>query len=126
MLAALLAELIASYGGTQKNFAAAVGISRAHLSHLLSGDGHYATVSIELCLRIAQVTQSSASRLLRAAGKGAIADLVEGLYGGPALVRAGDPAISLSDRRFVEQLHRLDRRTQRAIRYLVDRLSVAK
>jgi transcriptional regulator with XRE-family HTH domain len=123
MLAVLLADLIADFGGTQRDFAAAIGISRAHLSHLLSTDPHYATVSIELCLRIARVTQTPASRVLRAAGKGAIADLIESLYGGPALVRVADPAVSLADRRFLDAVRKLDRRSQRAIRHLVAKLS---
>jgi transcriptional regulator with XRE-family HTH domain len=123
MWAALLADLIASYGGTQKDFAVAVGISRAHLSHLLSGEAQYSSPSIELCLKIARVTHTPASRVLRAAGKDATADLIESLYGGPAAVRTVDPAITLADRRFLLELSTLDRRSSRAIRYLVSRLS---
>jgi DNA-binding XRE family transcriptional regulator len=120
MWSVFLATLIANDGGTRAEFAQALGISRTHLSHLLSGQY---VPGLELCLQIARVTKTPASVVLRAAGKGALADLLESLYGGPAQVRTSDPAISAADRRLILQIHGLDARSQRAIRYLIERLS---
>jgi hypothetical protein len=69
------------------------------------------------------VTKTPASKVLRAAGKAELAALLESLYGGPAQVRTTDPAITAADRRLLGQIHGLDARTQRAIRYLVERLT---
>jgi len=124
VLAKLLAELLATYGGTQKDFADAIGITRPHLSHLLSGAPQYATISVELCLTIAEVGKTSASRVLRAANKADIAELIERLYGGPALVRTSDPSVSEADRRLLAKLKSLDRKTYRAIVTLIESWAV--
>lgn len=120
MLAKLLAELRATYGGSQQEYADAIGITRPHLSHLLSGQPQYATASVEVCLQIAKVSKTSASRVLRAAGKGDVADLLERLYGGPALVRTSDPSVSDAERRLLAKLKSLDRKTYRAIVTLIE------
>jgi len=123
MWAVFVAELLAEYGGTQDGFARAIGKNRATVSHWLRQDPPAAPPGIECCLRIAALTHRSASDVLRAAGKGAIADLIEQLYGGPARVRTRDPAVPLADQHFLADLHALDGPTQRAIRHLVTRLS---
>jgi DNA-binding XRE family transcriptional regulator len=120
MWSIFLATLIATDGGTRAEFAQALGISRTHLSHLLSGQY---VPGLELCLTIARVTKTPASKVLREAGKGELAALLEQLYGGPAQVRTTDPAITAADRRLLLQIHGLDARTQRAIRYLVEALT---
>jgi len=123
MWAAFLADLLAHYGGTQQGFARAIGKSRASVSHWLRVDPPSAPPGIEVCLRIATVTRTDASRVLRAAGKGDVATLIEQLYGGPARVRTSDPAVSATDRRLLAQLHALDAATQRAIRTLLDHMT---
>lgn len=93
----LLAGLVTTYGGNKQDLARAIGISPSTLSRLLDGR----PPSTELCLRLATTTHTNASRILRAAGKGAIADLIEDLYGTAAhrqLFR-GFPLTPLEQRR---------------------------
>lgn len=78
--AKLLTGLVETYGGSKQDLARAVGISPSTLSRLLEGR----PPSTELCLRLATQTHTNASRILRAAGKGAVADLIEDLYGAAA------------------------------------------
>lgn len=79
-LAALLANLIEESGLSKKDFGSQVGLRGSTISHLLSGDPHY-SLGVEVCLRIAKEFGASPSTLLRAAGKGAVAELIEELYG---------------------------------------------
>jgi len=114
MWAAFLAEVFAQYGGTQQDFAAAIGKTPATVSHWLNPARRHPGPGIAVCLQIAAVTHTSASRVLRAAGKDAIADLLETLYGGPALVRTTDPSVSLAEKRLLQRIQALDPRTRRA------------
>jgi len=123
MWAAFVADLLAEYGGTQQGFADAIGVSRTTVSHWRRADPPAAPPGVEVCLRMAAVTRTDASRVLRAAGKGDVAALIEQLYGGPALARTRDPAVPLADQQFLAALHTLDPPTQRAIRHLVTRLT---
>ena len=114
MWAVFLAELLADYGSTQQVFAEAIGVSRATVSHWLRTDRAAAPPGIDVCLRIAVVTRTSASDVLRAAGKDHVVVLLEQLYGGPARVRTVDPTVSATDRRILAQLAALDPKTRRA------------
>jgi transcriptional regulator with XRE-family HTH domain len=120
MWAAFLAELLRQYGGTQQDFARAIGKTPATVSHWRNR-ASAPKPGIEVCLRIAVETRTSASEVLRAAGKSAIADLIEQLYGGPARMRTTDPSVSRADKRLLQQIAALDPRTRRALLYLIKR-----
>lgn len=126
MWAAFLADLLAEYGGTQQGFADAIGKSRASVSHWLRVEPPSAPPGVEVCLRIAAVTRTDATAVLRAAGKGDVATLIEQLYGGPARMRTIDPAVSATDRRLLLQFHALDPATQRAIHTLLDHITAVR
>jgi transcriptional regulator with XRE-family HTH domain len=125
MWAPFLTELLDTYGGTQQDFATAIGKSRATVSHWLSRETARRP-GVEVCLRIAGVTETSASRVLRAAGHAAVADLLETLYGPavPSAALRARTAVSPADVRVLAQLHALDPKTVRAVRHLLQRLSV--
>jgi len=60
--------------------AKAIDINASRLSRALNGtDTH--SFNIENCLRLAKLSGEPASEVLRAAGKGEIAELIESLYG---------------------------------------------
>jgi len=120
-LADLLRRLIHAHGGSHRDFAKAVGLTGSTLSHILSGDRHY-SIGIEPCLRIASVTHTSASTILRAAGKAAVADLLETLYGEPAAKKAlrRPAALTPHDVRLIRQLRALDVKRQRAFALLIE------
>lgn len=117
----LLRRLVREFGGTRGEFAKSVQVTESTLSHLLSGDPHYA-LGIEPCLRIASVTGTSASVVLRAAGKGACADLLEQLYGDPVVVLPAHrpKGVTAADVRLLQQWRALPPKTQRAIVVLVE------
>src|SRR4029453_9799553 len=68
----------AQHFGSKSALAHAVGINASRLSRL-AHHGEY-SLNIENCLRLAKVAGLPASDVLRAAGKGDIADLIESLY----------------------------------------------
>lgn len=80
-----LRALVRRYGGTDQSFASAAEITESQLSHWKHGRG---TPGLESCLRIAKASGENASQVLRAAGHGELADLVEHLYGPAAERRA--------------------------------------
>jgi plasmid maintenance system antidote protein VapI len=81
----LLRGLAVERGGTHAEFAKAIGVRPDTFSRLLAGKPADPTI----CLKIADVTGTSPSKLLRAAGHGDVAELIEDLYGAPAQRRAG-------------------------------------
>jgi transcriptional regulator with XRE-family HTH domain len=85
----LLHELIRAHGGTKQSFAQAIRITPSTLSHFLAGRVSHPP-STELCLRIAEVSGMSASKVLTAAGKADIAARIEALYGLPRIRRPLD------------------------------------
>lgn len=64
--------------GSQTALGRAIGVSPSRLSRVIRGEHSLEVIN---CLRLAAVTGTSPSVLLRAAGKSDIADLVERLYG---------------------------------------------
>lgn len=121
----LLLDLVKTYGGTKQDLAKAIGITPSALSHLLAHPT--GTASTEVCLRLAAVTGTSASRVLRAAGKSAIADLLEDLYGEAAIRRQPFTGFRLkpSEERTWTALRSLDPRCQRAFVYLIDQAAAS-
>jgi transcriptional regulator with XRE-family HTH domain len=116
----LLREMIKHYGGTKQDLARRIGVTPSTLSHLLNSDGR--TASIEVCLRLANATGTSASKVLRAAGKGAVADLLEDLYGEAAERRQRFVGVRLSphEERYVVGFRTLQRQEQRAFHTLLE------
>lgn len=76
---ALLRRILKQQYRTSKAFAAALGVKPSHLSHAMAPGGQ--PFNVEGCLKLAQVTNTPPSTVLRAAGKGRIATLIEQLYG---------------------------------------------
>jgi transcriptional regulator with XRE-family HTH domain len=72
-----LRESAARYGRKQ-DFAKAIGISPGRFSRLQKGSG---SMEVENCLRLAAVTKRSPAEILRLAGKGSLAEMIEGFYG---------------------------------------------
>jgi hypothetical protein len=82
-------------------FAKAMGLNASRLSRALNtGDFPF---NVANCLRLAQVSGESPSVVLRAAGKGDIADLIEALYG-----RDRNELLSAEERALLDQWRRLD------------------
>jgi hypothetical protein len=74
----LLAEVRKGYS-SQKEFAKALGIDQSRLSKAINlGEFPF---NAENCLRLAKLSSRPPSAILRAAGKGDIAELIESLYG---------------------------------------------
>lgn len=74
----LLEECLRYAGGRKAMLARAIGVSPFALSRLLSGKQ---PATVEQCLRLARFAHLNASDVLRAAGRPAIAELIESLYG---------------------------------------------
>jgi transcriptional regulator with XRE-family HTH domain len=123
-LADLLATLIKASGGTKTDFGRAVGLGSSTISHLLSGDPHYA-LGIEPCLRIAHATGCPPSTLLRAAGKGEIALLIESLYGPAAAQRMPQPEFTIEERRIVTQWRTMPRKIRQALLIMIVKLTAS-
>lgn len=116
----LVLELVNSYGGTRRAFAHAIGVSPSTVSHFLGGrDSH--PPSTEVCLRIALVCRVSPQKVLRAAGRDKIADLIEELYGAAAERRDLFQTASLtpSDRAHIQEWKQLDHGTRRALQTVI-------
>ncbi len=76
---ALLRSLQKKHFRTGKAFAVALGVKPSHLSHAMGPGGQ--PFDVLRCLKLARLTSTHPSKVLRAAGKGEIATLVEELYG---------------------------------------------
>jgi len=110
---ALLDHVLGEYGGRKNEFARAAGITPSQLSHLLKGTFE---PSMEICLKLARASQTSPSDLLRAAGKGFAADLIEQMYGKPAVRHYN---VTARDQRILMLLRKVDRRVYRAVLLLL-------
>lgn len=75
-----------SYGGVRKRLAAKAGITDSVFNRGLKS-GSY---DVDTLLRIARATGRPASQVLRMAGKGHYAELIEELYGPPRELPSGD------------------------------------
>lgn len=85
---------------SDKAMADAIGISPARLSRAMNQEEY--TLNAVNCLRLARRSGESPSRVLRVAGKGEVADLIEAMYGKP---RASDtPAVQPDVARVWNQL----------------------
>jgi Helix-turn-helix. len=80
-LQTLLQRLVEHYG-TQTALARAIKITDSRLAKVLKGDS--GALNVLNCLRLARVANISPSQVLRAAGKGDVAALIEEMYGDSA------------------------------------------
>jgi len=114
--ARVFAECLAAYGGTKQQLAREIGITPSSLSHLVVGNNG---ASVDVCLGLAAASGVSASRILRAAGKDKIADLIEQLYGAAATQRIG-LVMSPDELEIVNKLRRVRPRSRRILRATID------
>lgn len=88
---------VAAGFASQKALADAIGITPQRLSRALAGDGNY-SLNTDNCLRLARAANRPAAEVLRAAGKGDIADLLEHL-----LPKAGRPTMTGEQRELLDK-----------------------
>lgn len=81
--AILLRRLRKGFPST-KAFAKALAVEPSHLSRAMSWKNDGPSFDVRGCLKLAMATGEDAGVVLRAAGKGDIADMLEVLYGPPA------------------------------------------
>jgi transcriptional regulator with XRE-family HTH domain len=118
---ALFRQLVQTYQqttGTKADLARELGVRPSTISHLLADR---TTPGLELCLRFAAVTGVSPSHVLRAAGKDALATLLESLYG-PAADRAAQHRTRLrpNDRMVLECLNAMRSKTYKAMLVVIE------
>jgi hypothetical protein len=111
--ASLIAALVAGYAGSKRDFAHDAEIAPSVLSRLLGGGLPPVT---DVCLRIAKAGGVSASVVLRAAGHGHTADVIEQLYGPPRVTR---PEGTAADRALWRDIQGLDPAARKAIHTLI-------
>lgn len=89
---ALLRSLVQRYG-TKDALGKLIGMSGSRVGRAI--DGQY-SFNITNCLKLSKATGAPASQVLRAAGKGDVADLIESLYGAervPEREESREPAL---------------------------------
>jgi hypothetical protein len=107
---ALLKRVSAKFA-SQQALAEEIGITAPRLNRALN-HGDY-SLNVANCLRLARVAGEPPSVVLRAAGKGDIADLIESLYGAP------DEEFSPAERTLVKRWRRLDDEERQAFQRLM-------
>lgn len=110
-----LLEAAAKAYPTKREFARAIGITPGRLSRVLGGEH---SLDVGNCLTLATLIGESPSRVLRAAGKGDIADAIEALYGPSA------PSVSPKDREILDAWNALTPRARDALRLTMSELPV--
>jgi hypothetical protein len=96
--------------------AKALGVTPSRLSRALSGAGGDFPFNVVNCLRLAKLSGESPSQILRAAKKGEIADLIEGLYG-----RDRGGLLTQDERTFLARISALDAGDRELLQKLMDR-----
>ena len=107
-----LADLATQFPSKQA-FAEAIGITPSRFSRVLAGTY---TLNVLNCLRLAHAAGRSPSVVLRAAGKSAIADLIEALYGPSATTT------SPNEREILDLWQALTPRAREALRLTMSEL----
>lgn len=108
-----LLEAAAKAYPTKREFARAIGITPGRLSRVLGGEH---SLDVGNCLTLATLTGESPSRVLRAAGKGDIADAIEALYGPSA------PSVSPKEREILDAWNALTPGARDALRLTMTQL----
>jgi transcriptional regulator with XRE-family HTH domain len=112
--AGLMRVIVDGYAGTQKEFAREAEVNPSVISRLLGGG---LPPVPDVCLRIALAGGVSASLVLRTAGHGHTADVIETLYG-PAR-RGVAPKGTATDRALFRQIQSLDPHARNAFKTLI-------
>jgi len=118
----LLESIIRDSALTKKAFADEVGLTSSAISRYLRGDPRH-VMPIDACLRVAKRTGYSPAKLLRAAGHGDVADLIEDLFGVAAERRAHfveGRRLTAADERMLAQYRSLSPKPQRLVQGLLD------
>jgi len=102
----------------KQSFAAAIGITPSRYSHIRKG--HY-SLNIINCLRLAKAASLSPSLVLRQAGKGELAALIEQLYGEGVKPVAAAP-LSVEDQHLLEGWNDLTPVHREAVLVVIDLL----
>jgi plasmid maintenance system antidote protein VapI len=103
--------------GSQRAVARGIGLTESRFGRVLSGEH---SLSVESCLRFSQLTGESPSRVLRAAGKASVADLIEELY-----VVDGE-RVSQSENAMLGRFRNLTAKAQQTVRELLEVLAVTQ
>lgn len=103
----LLQDISAQFPTTLA-MAKAIGVNASRLSRALNGDSY--PFDALRCLRMAHATGRNATQILRAAGKGELADLIERLYGD-----ASKKSMNAEQSALLENFNRADRQSQHAL-----------
>jgi plasmid maintenance system antidote protein VapI len=108
-----LLEAAAKLFSTKREFAGKLGITPGRLSRVLGGEHSLDPMN---CLRLAQMTGATPSRVLRIAGKGELAEMIESLYG------PGRPTVSASQRELLDQFDRISQRARDGVKAVLGEL----
>jgi transcriptional regulator with XRE-family HTH domain len=108
-----LLEAAAKGYPTKREFARAIGITPGRLSRVLGGEH---SLDVPNCLTLARLMGEAPSRVLRAAGKGEIADAIEELYGPSA------PSVSPKEREILNLWNALTPRAREGLRLTMQEL----
>lgn len=115
---ALLNRLSSGFA-SRDAFAKALGINSSRLSRAMNtGDFPF---NVSNCLRLAKISGESPTAILRAAGKGDVADLIEALYG-----KDRTRLLTPSERELLDAWHRMSPRAQEALQSIIDDLAGPK
>jgi transcriptional regulator with XRE-family HTH domain len=123
--APLLRHMLTNFGGTKQQFAKALGIAPSALSRLLNPKARLAP-SILLCLRMAHLGRTNASRVLRAAAHVEAADLLEHLYGDAVATPDIGAAVTAHELAHLVNWRQLAASDVRAFELLIDRAVTAR
>lgn len=105
-----LLEAAAKRFPTKHAFARELGITPGRLSRVLGGEH---SLDVLNCLKLAKMTGESASHVLRVAGKGEIAELLESLYGRTA------PALNPGERDLLDAWGALTQRARDSLKVIL-------
>ncbi len=111
-LVQLLKDEVAKRGSIRA-VARGIQVTEGRLGRVLTGQH---SLSVENCLRLSDLTGEPASKVLRAAGKENVAELIEKLYA------ASDEVISPAERALLLRFRSLPPKAQRMVRDLVETL----
>jgi len=123
--APLLRHMLTNFGGTKQQFAKAIGIAPSALSRLLNPRARLKP-AIVLCLRMAHLGRTDASRVLRAAGHDEAAELLEHLYGAAVPNPDIGAAVTAHELAHLVGWRQLGASDVRAFELLIDRAVTAR
>lgn len=123
--APLLRHLRTNFGGSKQQFAKALGIAPSALSRLLNPRARLQP-PILLCLKMAHLGRTDASRVLRGAGHDEAASLLEHLYGEAVPHPDIGAAVTAHELAHLVNWRQLAATDVRALELLIDRAVTAR